>query len=48
MSFDTIMKKFHSKRNAALAMGGDTKLANYRAAGKLNARERVSYQLDAY
>jgi len=46
MSFEALMKKFYEKREAALAMGGEKKLAAYRAAGKLNARERVDYLLD--
>jgi len=46
MSFDEIMNKFHAKRQAALAMGGEKKLAAYQAQGKLNARKRVSYLLD--
>lgn len=46
MNYDEPMKKFHSKRQKALAMGGEKKLAAYKAAGKLNARERVDYLLD--
>lgn len=46
MSFAALMKKFHDKRQAVLAMGGEKKLAAYKAAGKLNARERVEYLLD--
>ena len=46
MGFETLMDKFHTKREAALAMGGEKKLAAYRAAGKLNARERVDYLID--
>ncbi len=46
MSFDAIMKKFQAKRQAALAMGGDKKLAKQKSAGKFNARERVDYLLD--
>ena len=46
MSFDEIMNKFYAKRQAALAMGGEKKLAAYKAQGKLNARERVNYLLD--
>jgi acetyl-CoA carboxylase carboxyltransferase component len=46
MSFDALMKKFHAKRQAALAMGGEKNLAAYKAAGKLNARERVDYLVD--
>jgi acetyl-CoA carboxylase carboxyltransferase component len=46
MNYDELMKKFHSRRQAALAMGGEKKLAAYKAANKLNARERVNYILD--
>ena len=46
MGFETLMDKFHTKREAALAMGGEKKLAAYREAGKLNARQRVDYLLD--
>ena len=47
MGFEALMKEFHSRRQAALAMGGPEKLAAYKAAGKLNARERVDYLLDS-
>lgn len=46
MSFDALMKEFHTRRHAALAMGGEKKLSAYKAAGKLNARQRVDYLLD--
>ena len=46
MHHDEIMKKFHSKRQRALAMGGEKKLAAHKAASKLNARERIDYLLD--
>ncbi len=46
MRFEERMNKFHAKRQAALAMGGEKKLSAYKAAGKLNVRERVDYLLD--
>jgi len=46
MRFEERMNKFYTKRQAALAMGGEKKLAAYKAAGKLNVRERVDYLLD--
>ncbi len=46
MNFEALMSKFHTKREAAMAMGGEKKLAAYQAAGKLNARQRVEYLLD--
>jgi acetyl-CoA carboxylase carboxyltransferase component len=46
MSFDALMQEFHTRRQAQLAMGGQAKLAAFKAAGKLNARERIDYLLD--
>ncbi len=46
MGFDDLMKKFETKRQAALAMGGPEKLAAFKTAGKLNARERIGHLLD--
>ena len=46
MSFDALMNKFHTKAHAAMAMGGEKKLAAFKEAGKLNVRERVQYLLD--
>ena len=46
MNFEALMSKFHTKREAAMAMGGEKKLAAYQAAGKLNSRQRVEYLLD--
>ncbi|MEN8211723.1 MAG: carboxyl transferase domain-containing protein [Thermodesulfobacteriota bacterium] len=43
---DELMKKFHSKRETILKMGGQKKLDAYKAEGKLNARERVDYLVD--
>jgi len=46
MKFQALMNKFYVRRQAIFAMGGEKKLADYKAAGKLNARERVDYLLD--
>jgi len=46
MTFDEMMEDFHTRHKAQLAMGGEAKLAAFKAAGKLNARERIEYLLD--
>ncbi len=46
MNFEDRMKRFHEKRQKALGMGGEEKLAAKRAAGELNARERIDHMLD--
>lgn len=46
MNFEKQMKKYHEKRQAAMAMGGEAKLAAKKAGGELNARERIDYLLD--
>jgi acetyl-CoA carboxylase carboxyltransferase component len=46
MAFEALLKKYHEKAKAAKAMGGPEKLEAQRAAGKMNARERVEYLLD--
>ena len=40
------MKTFHEKMQHQLGMGGKTKLAARKAAGKMNARERIEYFFD--
>src|SRR5229473_1789305 len=46
MAWDERMKDFHARRAAARGMGGPERLARRRAAGALNARERVARLLD--
>ncbi|MCC6535783.1 MAG: methylmalonyl-CoA carboxyltransferase [Burkholderiales bacterium] len=47
MAFDELLKQFDARRAAALAMGGPERLARRKAAGWLNARERIDRLLDA-
>jgi acetyl-CoA carboxylase carboxyltransferase component len=47
MAFDDAMKALAARRAQALAMGGPDKLAQRRAQGVLNARERVNRLFDA-
>jgi acetyl-CoA carboxylase carboxyltransferase component len=44
--FDSLLQHYEQQRARALAMGGAAKLARRRAAGLLNARERVDYLCD--
>jgi len=46
MAWDERMKEFHARRATARGMGGPERLARRRAAGALNARERVARLLD--
>jgi acetyl-CoA carboxylase carboxyltransferase component len=46
MSHDNLLKDLEQRRVKALAMGGPDKLARRRAAGVLNARERLAYLFD--
>ncbi|MCW5606271.1 MAG: methylmalonyl-CoA carboxyltransferase [Burkholderiales bacterium] len=46
MAFDELLSDLERRRRLALAMGGEEKLAKRRAAGILNARERIDYLLD--
>src|SRR5688572_14202682 len=46
MAFDDLLNDLESRRARALAMGGADKLAKRRAAGVLNARERIDYLFD--
>jgi acetyl-CoA carboxylase carboxyltransferase component len=46
MAFDELMKEYERRRAHALAMGGEKKLAKRKAAGQLNARERIAGLLD--
>ena len=47
MVFDELLNELEQRRLKALAMGGAEKLAKRRAAGVLNARERIDYLFDA-
>lgn len=47
MPFEALIREYQSRTERALAMGGPEKLAARKAAGVLNARERVDYLLDA-
>jgi len=47
MAWDERMRDFHARRAKARGMGGPERLARRRAAGALNARERVERLLDA-
>jgi len=47
MSFDELLSDYDARRARALAMGGPDKLAQRRAEGHLNARERLDVLLDA-
>ncbi len=47
MSFDDLLNNLEQRRRQALAMGGAEKLAKRKAAGLLNARERIDYLFDA-
>ena len=46
MTHDTLIAELQTRRARARAMGGERKLAERRAAGLLNARERVDHLLD--
>ena len=46
MAHDDLLKELELRRARALAMGGPDKLAKRRAAGVLNARERLAYLFD--
>ncbi len=46
MAFDELLNELEKRRRQALAMGGEEKLARRRAAGILNARERIDYLFD--
>jgi acetyl-CoA carboxylase carboxyltransferase component len=45
--FEDLIRQLHEKTVEALAMGGPEKLAQRKAAGHLNARERIDYLIDA-
>ncbi|MGE5524244.1 MAG: acyl-CoA carboxylase subunit beta [Rhodospirillaceae bacterium] len=47
MAFDEQLKELEARRQFALAMGGEKKLAERKAQGVLNARERVDLLFDA-
>ena len=44
--FDALMTEYETRRQKALAMGGEEKLGKRRAAGMLHARERIDYLVD--
>ncbi len=44
--FDRLLKELEARESKALGMGGPEKLARRKAAGVLNARERVAYLCD--
>src|SRR4030081_3676424 len=46
MAHNDLLKELEVKRAKALAMGGPEKLAKRRAAGVLNARERIAHLFD--
>ena len=46
MAHEDLLKDLEQRRTKALAMGGPDKLARRRAAGVLNARERLAYLFD--
>jgi len=46
MPFDELLKEYEARRARALAMGGPERLAKRKAAGWLNARERIDRLLD--
>jgi acetyl-CoA carboxylase carboxyltransferase component len=46
MAFDALMAEYEVRRERALAMGGPAKLAKRKAAGVLNARERLDRLFD--
>lgn len=47
MPFEELIKQLQEKTAEALAMGGPEKLAQRKAEGHLNARERIDYLIDA-
>jgi acetyl-CoA carboxylase carboxyltransferase component len=46
MNFEQQADEFARRRDAAMAMGGEAKLAQRRAEGVLNARERIAHLVD--
>jgi len=44
--FDPVLRSYEERLASALAMGGADKLARRKAAGFLNARERIAYICD--
>ncbi len=46
MSHEDLMDRFNAKKVHQLKMGGDKKIEARRAAGKLNARERIDRLFD--
>lgn len=44
--FEALMTEYETRRQKALAMGGEEKLGKRRAAGMLHARERIDYLVD--
>jgi len=46
MKFEDEITEHEKRKSHALSMGGDEKLARIKAAGRLNARERIGYLMD--
>ena len=46
MAFEQLLKEYEERRTRALAMGGPERLVRRKAAGWLNARERIDLLLD--
>ena len=46
MPFEDLIREYQQRKDKALAMGGAEKLAQRKAQGYLNARERIDYLLD--
>ncbi len=46
MAFEELLMEYEERRAKAVAMGGPEKLEKRRAAGLLNARERIDYLVD--
>src|SRR5512146_2415309 len=47
MAFEDLLKELDARKQRALAMGGEQKLAERKAHGLLNARERIDRLFDA-
>ena len=46
MAFETLLAEYEARRAKALAGGGEEKYAKRKAAGILNARERIAHLVD--
>ena len=47
MAFEELIRELDARKQRALAMGGPEKLADRKAQGLLNARERIARLFDA-